>query len=183
MIDIAYAVAVQNDGRIFAAGYSYNPASSANDFALVSYNSDGSLNTNCDTDGIVTTPIGPTVDMASAMAIQGDGKIVVVGQSLINIPDMGSTYDFSIVRYNSNTSGLNSVSDNNTEIHVYPNPAKTEINISSDLPLNAELIDNTGIIKEKFMIVGAYSLAIDNLSPGIYFIRTSEGQTVKLIKE
>jgi len=66
-----------------AAGYSSN--GSKNDFALVRYNADGSLDTSFGTGGIVTTPIG-IIDLASALGIQSDGKIVVAG-----VPPMAAT--------------------------------------------------------------------------------------------
>jgi uncharacterized delta-60 repeat protein len=183
LIDIAYAVAIQNDGKIVAAGYSYNPASNANDFALVSYNSDGSLNTNCDTDGIVTTPIGPTVDMASAMAIQGDGKIVVVGQSLISVLDGGSTYDFSVVRYNSNTSGLNTIENQDMSIFVYPNPATYNLTISTTEPTEISICTINGIVILNKVVDKEQIIDLTNFASGVYFVRTSEGLIVKFIKE
>ena len=50
--DFACSVAIQSDGKIVAAGQ-YN--GSNDDFALVRYNTDGSLDTNFDSDGKVTT--------------------------------------------------------------------------------------------------------------------------------
>jgi len=47
--DYGYGLALQNDGKIVVAGFSWN--GSNNDFALVRYNSDGSLDTTFDTDG------------------------------------------------------------------------------------------------------------------------------------
>jgi uncharacterized delta-60 repeat protein len=86
------AVAVQSDGKIVVAGYSNN--GSNDDFAVVRYNSDGSLDTSFDTDGIVTTPIGSSNDYGWAVAVQSDGKIVVAGSS-----SNGSNDDFAVVRY------------------------------------------------------------------------------------
>ncbi|MFL7870948.1 MAG: delta-60 repeat domain-containing protein, partial [Anaerolineales bacterium] len=54
--DEGNSVAVQSDGKIVVAGFSYNGSNS--DFAVVRYNSDGSLDTTFDTDGKVTTPTG-----------------------------------------------------------------------------------------------------------------------------
>ena len=50
------SVTIQSDGKIVAAGVSYN--GSNNDFALVRYNTDGSLDASFDNDGKVTTAIG-----------------------------------------------------------------------------------------------------------------------------
>ncbi|MGD9562114.1 MAG: PxKF domain-containing protein [Pyrinomonadaceae bacterium] len=95
--DIAYSVAIQPDGRIVVAGYSDN--GSNEDFAVVRYNADGSLDTSFDTDGKVTTPVGSSYDNAYSVAIQPDGKIVAAGYSI-----NGLNYDFAVVRYNADGS-------------------------------------------------------------------------------
>ena len=95
--DSALAVAIQSDGKIVAAGYSYNGANY--DFALVRYNTDGSLDTTFNTTGKVTTAIGASNDSAYVIAIQSDGKIVAAGYS-----DNGANYDFALVRYNTDGS-------------------------------------------------------------------------------
>ena len=53
--DYSYSVTVQPDGKILVAGQSYNGTN--NDFALVRYNSDGSLDTSFD----LATTLGGTV--------------------------------------------------------------------------------------------------------------------------
>jgi uncharacterized delta-60 repeat protein len=91
------SVAIQSDGKIVAAGY-YNTGSN-NDFALVRYNTDGSLDTSFDSDGKVTTEVGSGNDAVLSVAIQSDGKIVVAGYS-----NNGSNDDFALVRYNTDGS-------------------------------------------------------------------------------
>ena len=76
--DLAYAVAVQPDGKIVAAGY--RRSGQALDFALVRYNTDGSLDTTFDGDGIVTTAFSG-LETANAVIIQSDGKIIAAGTS------------------------------------------------------------------------------------------------------
>jgi uncharacterized delta-60 repeat protein len=95
--DQAHAVAIQADGKIVAAGRTYN--GSNNDFAVVRYNTDGSLDTSFDSDGKVTTPVLSSDEWANAVAIQANGKIVVAGFS-----NNGSNNDFAVVRYNSDGS-------------------------------------------------------------------------------
>src|SRR5439155_61486 len=51
------------------------------DFALVRYNADGSLDTTFGAGGLIHTDFGSTNDEAYAMALQADGKIVVVGHT------------------------------------------------------------------------------------------------------
>jgi uncharacterized delta-60 repeat protein len=96
--DEAYGVAIQSDGKIVVAGTSTS-STTAEDFALARYNSNGSLDTTFDGDGKVTTDIFLSFDFARAVAIQADGKIVVAGYTRIS-PDA----DFAVVRYNSNGS-------------------------------------------------------------------------------
>ena len=92
--DHASAVAMQSDGKIVAAGDSYNDSNGWS-FALVRYNSNGSLDTTFGTGGKVLTNIGAGV---RDIVIQGDGKIVAAGYSYVT-PD-----NFVLVRYNSNGS-------------------------------------------------------------------------------
>ncbi|CAN5537426.1 hypothetical protein BH10ACI1_BH10ACI1_03860 [soil metagenome] len=92
--DYAYSVALQTDGKIVAAGFS--GINSVNIFAIVRYNTDGSLDTSFDDDGIRTSEMGyPTSSSATKAAIQADGKIVAVGYSF-----NGANDDFALVRYN-----------------------------------------------------------------------------------
>jgi uncharacterized delta-60 repeat protein len=73
----AGAVALQPDGKIVAAGYSTEPR-----VALARYMPDGSLDTSFGSGGIVTTRMGMLFSGASALALQTDGNIVVVGTAL-----------------------------------------------------------------------------------------------------
>jgi uncharacterized delta-60 repeat protein len=73
--DYGNCVAVQADGKIIAAGKTYN--GSNDDFALARYKSDGTLDTTFGTGGKVTNAISTTDDSARGMALQADGKIVV----------------------------------------------------------------------------------------------------------
>lgn len=98
--DGARSVAIQPDGKILVAGYSvgHNPYSSQ-DFAVVRYNSDGSLDTSFSDDGIITTDFYGVYDDGRSIIVQPDGKILVAGYS-----EYGSTYELALVRYNSDGS-------------------------------------------------------------------------------
>ena len=93
--DEARAVAIQADGKIVVAGAAAN-GTSGTDFVVARYNAtDGSLDGTFNTVGYVATDFGGNNhDEAFAMAIQSDGKIVVVGQTgAITAPD------FALARY------------------------------------------------------------------------------------
>ncbi|MEH2061353.1 MAG: putative Ig domain-containing protein, partial [Nostoc sp.] len=99
--DMAYSVSVQPDGKIIVAG------SSNSNFALVRYNSNGTLDTDFNTTGIITTDIGTkTTDSAYALA-QHDGTIIVAGVSANN---------FALARYtvNQNPVLVNEIADKET---------------------------------------------------------------------
>jgi uncharacterized delta-60 repeat protein len=75
--DHANSVAIQSDGKIVAAGYSYN--GTTNDFAVVRYNPNGTLDTSFGGTGKVVTQVGSSGGVAFSVAIQADGKIVAAG--------------------------------------------------------------------------------------------------------
>ena len=89
---------MQNDGKILVAGSSSN--GNNNDFALVRYNSGGSLDMSFNGTGKVTTAIGNSDDNARSLVLERYGKIVVAGETKI----ADGSYDFAVVRYNPNGS-------------------------------------------------------------------------------
>ncbi len=95
--DLAYAMALQPDGKIVLGGYAY--AGSTNDFALVRYNANGTPDNTFDSDGKVMTDFNGSIDVINALAIQDDGKILAVGNSWD-----GSETHFALARYNTNGS-------------------------------------------------------------------------------
>jgi uncharacterized delta-60 repeat protein len=96
-----HAVALQSDGKIVAAGNRVDVLGS-NLLAIVRYNTNGSLDTSFDGDGIVRTGYGPNIsDDIEGLALQTDGKIVVAGRVGL---DFGGSNDFAVMRLNSNGS-------------------------------------------------------------------------------
>src|SRR5260370_24981464 len=89
-----------NDGKIVAVGHTMG--TSDRNFAIVRYNPDGSLDSTFGSGGIVTTDFGipdinNRVDYAQAVAIQPDGKLVVVGYS----NTLDQVFSVALARYNS----------------------------------------------------------------------------------
>ena len=90
----ANAVAIQRDGRIVAAGETYTAAGCC-DFALARFNANGTLDQRFGADGKVTTDFGAQdLDEASAVAVDGQGRITVAGQSR-----QGGEMQFAVARY------------------------------------------------------------------------------------
>ncbi len=94
--DQAQSVTIQADGKLLVAGYSHNGTD--NDFAVVRYNTNGTLDTSFSGDGKLTTDFG-AADTGQSITLQSDGKFLVSGNAW-----NGSSYDFAVVRYNSDGS-------------------------------------------------------------------------------
>ena len=92
----ANASAIQPDGKIIAAG-TYLPSGVDSAFRLVRYNQDGSLDTPFGIQGTITTDFSNRTDLAAALAIQSDGKIIAAGSAEL---ERRGYYNFALVRYN-----------------------------------------------------------------------------------
>ncbi|GBF06108.1 hypothetical protein DAERI_070106 [Deinococcus aerius] len=75
--DIPYAMAAQPDGKLVVAGRTGGTTS--DDFGVVRYTRDGALDTTFGTGGKVLIDFAGKSDIARAVAVQADGKIVVAG--------------------------------------------------------------------------------------------------------
>ncbi len=93
--NIARCMVIQPDGKIIAAG-SNQYTSEDMDIVLVRYNPDGSIDNTFSVDGKVVTSLGEYTELAKAIALQPDGKILIAGGS-----DDGTDSDGVLVRYNS----------------------------------------------------------------------------------
>jgi uncharacterized delta-60 repeat protein len=91
--DFANALAEQEDGKLVVAGATLT-ATHANDVALVRYDTGGTPDNGFGTSGIVTTTLGDGDDVASAIAIQSNGGIVVAGQK-----GVGLATQLAVARY------------------------------------------------------------------------------------
>ncbi len=88
----ANAVVILSDGTIVVAGnYGRN-----SDFAVARFTAAGALDPGFGSGGLVTTSFGTKYDRARALAVQSDGKIVVVGTTGV------SPGKWAIARYTAN---------------------------------------------------------------------------------
>lgn len=137
-------------GNVVAAGLANtdlsDPGNSfAYDFAVARYSaSTGVLDTSFDGDsgtgnGIVTTPVGPGSDSGRAVAVQGDGKIVVAGES----DTSSNESDFSVARY----SGTDGKLDTGFDGPAGTGNGKFTITVSSDFDAARSVaVDGSGRI-------------------------------------
>ena len=90
----ATALVIQSNGRIVLTGYS--ETTQDHDFTLAGYTSNGTPDSTFGNAGLMTTDFsGGSDDIPYAMALQSDGKLVVVGQTG-DYPEL----DFALARYN-----------------------------------------------------------------------------------
>ncbi len=85
------SIAIQSNGQIVAGGYI------SEQFALVRYNTNGTLDTSFGTNGIVITLISGSIQSnINSIAIQPNGQIVAAGFAIIG------ANEFALARYNTN---------------------------------------------------------------------------------
>jgi uncharacterized delta-60 repeat protein len=95
--DYLFALALQSDGKIVAAG-----STSGTAFLLARFNADGSLDQGFGTNGSVETTFGDQTAAGEALVVQPDGKIIIVGVS--GAGPYSELNDFALARYNSDGS-------------------------------------------------------------------------------
>jgi uncharacterized delta-60 repeat protein len=94
--DAAQGLAVQGDGRIVVAGFT--SVAGQDDFALVRYLADGTVDTTFGNSGKVTTDFAGSTDQARRVVVQGDGMLVAAGLSVAGA-GASADADFAVARY------------------------------------------------------------------------------------
>jgi uncharacterized delta-60 repeat protein len=84
---------VQPDGKLLVAGYAGGTGNT--DMLVMRLNGDGSPDAAFGTGGITRTPVGTGEDIANAMVLQPDGRIVIAGSSVAS----DGRRDFALARY------------------------------------------------------------------------------------
>ncbi len=188
---IARSMVLMPDSTILLAGSFQNYLDE--DFALVKYNSDGSVHAGFGTNGIVITTFDDRDDFANAATLQPDGKIVVAGYS------MDSVRDVAVARYlNSPDVGIIDLALQNNTVLIYPNPIEEHATLSYDLlkpaEITIELLDPLGrhvasILDPTNLPSGQYFFDIEmppGLASGTYCVVISSptgNRTVRVVKE
>lgn len=132
--DEGRAVAVQTDGKILVAGPSVPGANS--DFALVRYTTTGALDTTFGTGGKAFADFGGA-EVATGLAVQSDGKIVVVGYT-----NAAGGEDFALARFDAN----------GTLDKTFSGDGKATTNFGNNDRANSVLIQSDG----KIVVAGSW---------------------------
>jgi uncharacterized delta-60 repeat protein len=91
--DIGYGAALQSDGKIVVVGYANNGGKA--DWGMARYGPKGRLDKHFGNDGKVVTKMTTEYEFASAVAVQANGRLVVVGRA----SRKGTANDFGVFRY------------------------------------------------------------------------------------
>ena len=99
--DSGYSAALQSDGKIVITGNASDTAFSFSDVFVLRLNPNGTLDNTFDNNGVVIADINGGDDSGEDIAIQQNGKIIVVGYA-----DKPSSFDSDslVLRYNANGS-------------------------------------------------------------------------------
>ena len=181
---VAKSIIVQSDGKILIAGNT--GPESTRDFVLMRLNQDGSIDSTFVTNGIIITDFNNTSNECQAMAIQNDGKKVVLAGHL----KFDAMYDVVAARY---VTGIN-VKNIDTkliesEVIVFPNPTFNEISIKSSWPdlCSLTLYDCSQRLLTNQNFTNSMSFNTEHLANGIYFyeVRSKSRllKTGKFVKE
>lgn len=103
--DNAYAIAIQDDGKILLAGEAYTGGK--RNVGIVRYNPDGSCDCSFGSTGFAIVSIGCVTDRTRAIALQADGKILAAGWMNDGLDDQ-----LFIIRFNTDGSTDNTFGNN-----------------------------------------------------------------------
>lgn len=108
-LDSIFSIALQTDGKIVAGGFT-TAKNRLGDFALMRFNTNGTVDTTFGNNGFVITNFDktkPNISQINKIAIQQDGKIVAGGYTTVNIANFNPSkprFNFGLTRYNTNGS-------------------------------------------------------------------------------
>lgn len=165
------AIELLPDNRILASGMIVD--TSVFKFALARFDETGALDPAFGNAGFVSLAIDAAFNYNTAMAVQGDGKIVTIGY----VGD--HPYDFGIVRYHSTLLTVDKHPSGANRSIVYPNPSNGLIHIQflDDFgQVNINLFNVFGelIYQNQTMHTSSGKserLYLENLSDGIYILQ------------
>lgn len=159
------SIGIQNDGKIVLGGYAEA------DFALVRYNSDGTLDNTFGNGGKIITDIGVGYNPGNSLDIQNDGKIVMGGDAYNG--------DMALVRYSGALVGIEKTDSEQFVGKIYPNPFNSVVTIQFNEPLDKVELIICNIFGQEIKKITNFSgqeiqLFRNDLPTGIYFLGIKE---------
>lgn len=193
--DWAAEIGVLADGRITVTGEYDAVSNDSAEVCLLMLTNAGDPDYTFSGDGWAAFDAQGHVDESHCLRVQPDDKVIVGGLSYA--PEGG--YDLVLSRFNTSfATGLNEISDNTTELFMYPNPAQESVtienpfyhfNYATDHSIQVSVRNILGEILSTTLFekdASVFKLTLENFAAGIYVMEVSVGNNHlynKLIKE
>ncbi len=182
--EISATLAIDSDGKIIVAGSL--ATESQENFAMVRYNEDGSIDLTFDSDGFFLEDMGSVHEAIFQIALQADGKILALGSFETNLG-----VDFILARFQMGGVASINPTDNLPMFEIYPNPTNGLFKLSSlsNEPIQKiEIWNASGQIVLEQDLIGATSSSLDLSSQqnGVYLVRVicaDEVHVYKILKQ
>lgn len=200
VVDGGYAVALQEDGKILSTGCSAHIHDGTCDITVVRFNSDGSLDTDFNGTGVVTTPATIGINGGTSIAIQpNDGKIVVAGEGTDGVgSNPPNPYnEIVLVRYETDgsldlslrgtgffTTSVSDWDDRGRAVAIQPQDGKIVVageasrSNSSDTEIAVVRYNNDGNLDLSFSDDGMVTTPVGNTSTASSVALQSDGKIV-----
>ncbi|WGF94121.1 T9SS type A sorting domain-containing protein [Aequorivita marisscotiae] len=179
----ANGLVIQADDKVVLAGRTVKLFDY--DFAMIRFNTDGTLDSTFGNGGKVSTDNDGKEDHGYAIAMQPDNKIILAGHSY---SAAGDDSEMVIARYhNDDTAGIEGFEKN--DIRLYPNPANGQITIElSDASSNYQvaIFDVLGkkVYASEIQKVG--QIDVSALASGTYLVKLNsdnKSSVVRFVKQ
>lgn len=174
---------IQEDDKVILAGRTVELLDY--DFAMVRFNTDGTLDTTFGNGGKVSTDVDGREDHGYAIALQPDSKIVMAGYSYTAGGDDSAIV---VARYNNDdTAGVDG--NQNNEFSIYPNPAREQLTIKmtdASSTYQLEIVDMLGKKVYDSEIQNMGQVDVSALAAGTYLLKlnsSSQTSTLRFIKK
>lgn len=171
--DTAYAMALQNDGKIILGGNTGQSIPFNSNFGIWRLNADGTPDDTFGENGKISTDFNELPDQIEAFSIQNDGKLIAVGKARSE----NGQFDMAIARYF--TTDVVGITESFTsgDVSVYPNPAisGTDIQIRAEnnkiekiqlIDMKGNSVYNVELSPDK--ATQSFRVETQNLASGIY---------------
>ncbi len=181
---VGYTLKIMPNDKILFCGSMSSPSSGL-DFFMAQVDSTGALDPSFNSTGFITETVSPgsVDDLAYNFELFSNGKIFIAGTSVFS---SAIDEDVALLMLKPDTL-VASVPDfvfvNSTS--VFPNPSAEIVNVIVKDAIHSVLVDVKGeIIQNILLSSGINVLNIENLKPGIYFLKTGEkGEKISIVKE
>jgi uncharacterized delta-60 repeat protein len=167
--DLSGTLVIDSEGKIIVAGSI--TTGGIEDFAMIRYNTNGSIDLTFDSDGFYTEDMGSDHDAIFQMELQQDGKVIALGSI-----ETSSGSDFILARYQIGELASISAGDDVPMFEIFPNPTNGIFGLSSvsNQPIQKiEIWNSSGQIVFEKDLMGAINSSVDLSSEqnGLYLVR------------